>query len=70
MPKPEIIQVVDVLQMGAGAAVEVRVNKERVVLIVYMPGQQPRRYTFNGEQAKRIGDALMTGAARLEVKLV
>ncbi len=71
MPKPVIIQTVDVLNMGPGAYVEVRLDTaDRVTLIVGMPGQQPRHYLFVAEQAKRIGDALQTGAVRLGIKLV
>lgn len=68
--KPDIIQVIDAFGMGAGGA-EVRVEDDRVQLILRHPGHLGGlTFKFDAEQAKRIGDALLTGGARLSIKLV
>lgn len=67
--RPLIIQTIDAFGMGKGGA-EVRIEEDLVTLILRHPQVEPMTFKFNAEQAKRIGDALLTGAARLSIKLV
>lgn len=75
MAKPVIVQTVDVLRLvdtfgGAVGSIEVRVDGDRVVMLLNRAGQHQRRYSFTAEQAKRIGDGLMTAAVRLSIPIV
>lgn len=68
MAVPIIVTTVDVFRMGAGAA-EVRIeDADRVTLILSAPGAESMTFKFTGEQAKRIGDGLMTAAIRLSIR--
>lgn len=68
MPAPIIITTVDAFRMGAGSA-EVRLEEaDRVTLILNHPNRDTLTIKFTAEQAKRIGDGLMTAAVRLSVK--